>query len=108
MSDPRTAIIESAKRLRPTLGSTEWLQINRRGMSFALPLSWVSAKDDSFLLRFGFALKIAGVKWTEKVDLIIALQWLDRIGIAESLGRPGGSTIDQPWLIRRSSANTTH
>ena len=107
MSDPRTAIIESAKRLKPTLGSAEWLRINRRSMSLALPMSWVSAKDDSFLLRFGFALKIAGVGWTEQADLIIALQWLDRIGIAESLAQPGSRMIDRPWLIRRSTKDTT-
>jgi hypothetical protein len=76
-------------------------------MSLALPMSWVSAKDDSFLLRFGFALKIAGVGWTEQADLIIALQWLDRIGIAESLAQPGSRMIDRPWLIRRSTKDTT-
>jgi hypothetical protein len=107
MSDPRAAIIESAKRLRPTLGSPEWIQQNRTKMSLALPSSWIAAKDESFLLRFGFALKIAGVQWTEQADLLIALQWLNRIGIAESLAQPGSHMIDRPWLIRRSTKTTT-
>jgi hypothetical protein len=107
MSNPRAAIIESAKRLRPTLGSKNWIQQNRSKVSLALPASWVAAKNESFLLRFGFALKIAGVQWTEQADLFIALQWLDRIGIAESFTQAGGHTIGQPWLIRRSTKETT-
>jgi hypothetical protein len=107
MSDGRTAILESANRLRPTLGSEDWLRQNRAKLSLALPSSWTVANNESFLLRFGFALKIAGVEWTKQTDLSIALQWLDRIGIAESLAQPGSHMIDRPWLIRRSTKTTT-
>jgi hypothetical protein len=58
------------------------------------------------LLSFGFALKLTGVEWSDQLDLLIAMQWLTRIGIAESVEIPkNGKPI---WMIRRATASTTY
>lgn len=84
------------------MGSTQWMQKNRAKMSLALPLSWASVNDNSFILQFGFALKIAGVEWRDYADLIVVLLWLIKIGIAESFGLGNGSN-DLPLMVRRAS-----
>jgi hypothetical protein len=54
-------------------------------------------------LGFGFALKLAGVQWTEEYDLLIAMQWLAEIGIAQAI-KANGSIV----VIRRATTATTH
>jgi hypothetical protein len=102
MSDNRGKILASAARLKPTLGSDEWLNANKAKLSLALPLQW--KRPTEALLSFGFAIKLAGVEWEQEHDLLIAMQWLAKIGIAESIESGGGSVL----MIRRATANTTH
>jgi hypothetical protein len=102
MSEYKNRILASAARLRPTLGSDQWLNANKAKLSLALPLQWKRPSDT--LLSFGFAMKLAGVEWSEEYDLLIAMQWLTKIGIAESIESAGGSV----WMIRRATASTTH
>ena len=64
-------------------------------------MQWKPAKD--YLLSFGFTLKLIGVNWREDHDLIIALQWLTRIEMAESIGSANGST----WMIRRATTGAS-
>jgi hypothetical protein len=101
MSDNRGKILASAARLRSTLGSSEWLKTNRAKVSLALPVDWKRIND--CLLGFGFALKLAGVQWTEEYDLLIAMQWLAEIGIAQAI-KANGSIV----VIRRATTATTH
>jgi hypothetical protein len=103
MSDARSVILGSASRLRPTLGSKEWLRQNHKSISFAVPQNWTMAKDPNFLLSFGFAMKMAGVKWSEQADLIIAMQWLTRIGIIESIRAPDSKLGSNILMVRRAS-----
>jgi len=74
-------------------------------ISLAFPLGWASVRDESFLLRFGFAMKMAGVEWSQESDLILAIQWLTKVGIAESVAPPSQHSHGQFWMIRRA---TTH
>lgn len=87
-------------RLRPTLGNSQWMQINKEKVVAAFPVDWSSA--NKIQLPLGFAFKVLGVEWREATDLVIAFMWLEKLGLVESKSLP-----DDPssLLVRRKPIN---
>lgn len=87
-------------RLRPTLGNSQWMQINKEKVVAAFPVDWSSA--NKIQLPLGFAFKMLGVEWRETTDLVIAFMWLEKLGLVESKSLP-----DDPssLLVRRKQIN---
>ena len=89
-------ILMASFRLRPTLGNSQWMQLNKEKVVAAFPVDWSSA--NKIQLPLGFAFKMLGVEWRETTDLVIAFMWLERLGLVESKSLP-----DDPssLLVRR-------
>lgn len=87
-------------RLRPTLGDSQWMQINKEKVVAAFPTDWSSASK--IQLPLGFAFKVLGVEWKETCDLVIAFMWLEKLGLVESKSLPNdpGSLV-----VRRKIPN---
>lgn len=87
-------------RLRPTLGNSQWMQLNKEKVLAAFPVDWSSA--NKIQLPLGFAFKVLGVEWKETSDLVIAFMWLEKLGLVESKSLP-----DDPssLLVRRKPIN---
>lgn len=86
MTTSRKALLESAARIRPTLGNSHWLQSNKRIIHGSLPASWTLSTDSNFRIQFAYCLTNLGVRWREQSDLALAIAWLVRVGIAEVNG----------------------
>ena len=87
-------------RLRPTLGNSQWMQVNKEKVMAVFPTDWSSASK--IQLQLGFAFKVLGVNWKETSDLVIAFMWLEKLGLVESKPLP-----DDPesLAIRRKILN---
>lgn len=103
MLDSRQAIIQSAIRIKPTLGNPKWLFAHRNLIRNALPESWTPVTCSSLRAKFGFFLTVAGVEWRETADLILAMNWLVKVGIAEARCDPDISTISRHSISIRKS-----
>lgn len=103
MLDSRQAIIQSAIRIKPTLGNPKWLFAHRNLIHDALPESWTPATCSSLQVKFGFFLKVTGVEWRETADLILAMNWLVKVGIAEARCDPDISTVSHHSISIRKS-----
>lgn len=86
--DLSTKIKESAARIGPTIGNPQWLKQNHKTLTEALPQNWTSVANSDFQLRFGFAIKLAGVEWREPFDIALVMYWLCHIGFLESRKDP--------------------
>lgn len=87
-------------RLRPTLGNSQWMQLNKEKVVAAFPVDWSSASK--IQLPLGFAFKVLGVEWKETSDLVIAFMWLEKLGLVESKSLPGDPSS---LLVRRKPVN---
>lgn len=87
-------------RLRPTLGNSEWMQLNKEKVAAVFPTVWSSA--NKIQLPLGLAFKVLGVEWKETSDLVVAVMWLERLGLVESQ-----SSLDDPssLVVRRKPIN---
>lgn len=100
MSLNYTQIQMASIRLRPTLGNSQWMQLNREKVVAAFPVDWSSA--NKIQLPMGFAFKMLGVGWKETSDLVVAFMWLEKLGLVESRSLP-----DDPssLVVRRKLIN---
>lgn len=91
--------------LRATLGNRTWLKANFNSIVKSLPENWKSVPD--LILPFGFAIKCLGVDWREESQVVVALYWLNHIGIAETRLDPHAAEGSTRSLIYRRSPNCT-
>jgi hypothetical protein len=87
-------------RLRPTLGNSQWMQLNKEKVLAVFPVDWSSA--NKIQLPLGFAFKVLGVEWKETSDLIIAFMWLEKLGLVES---QSSSNDPSSLVVRRKPIN---
>lgn len=87
-------------RLRPTLGDSQWMRLNKEKVAAAFPVEWSSA--NKIQLSLGFTFSVLGVNWRETSDLVVAFMWLEKLGIVESK-----SLSDTPdsLVVRRKIIN---
>ena len=78
--------------LKLTIGSKEWMKLNASQIFFAIPAEWKPISE--CILPIGFALKAAGVQWTELNQVVLACHWFVRISLAESQSEPTTSLRD--------------
>jgi hypothetical protein len=81
----RTYQASVADRLRSTLGSAAWVRQHQGKLCALIPVIWTRANEPEFLLRFGLGLKLLGVNWSDPGELLVAIHWLDHIGLVDTL-----------------------
>ena len=89
--------------LRSTIGNPQWFRSNYYEVVKAVPQNWTSVHN--LILPFGFAIKVLGVDWREEAQVILALMWLNQLGISESRIDPHGAKDNPMSLIVRRSPN---
>lgn len=87
-------------RLRPTIGDSQWMRLNKEKVAAVFPVEWSSA--NKIQLSLGFTFRVLGVNWRETSDLVVAFMWLEKLGIVESK-----SLSDTPdsLVVRRKIIN---
>ena len=90
-----------AERLRPTLGNRNWLERHRETLRVIFPPTWTPAQDPELVVRLGITFKMLGVAWVDPQELLLAIHWLQQLGMVETHTLVGAPGRGQVLLLRR-------
>lgn len=86
--------------LRLTLGNLRWLKVHFSEVVNSIPEQWTCVQN--LILPFGFRIKCMGVEWRQESQIVVALLWLNHMGIAESRIDPHAAPGTRSLIYRRS------